>query len=50
MKNSTTTERLLMIYVIALRESYNNAIVDQIILIKHNFNLSDAMKKGTIIP
>lgn len=38
-RNSSTTEKRLMIDVMAVREAYKDGIIDDIICIRRNFNL-----------
>lgn len=42
-RNVPTTEKRLMINIKAAREAYNEGIVENIIWIRRNYNLSDAL-------
>lgn len=46
--NARTTENCVMVDIKAGRESYNGDIIDDIIWIRWNFNLDDAMAKPAI--
>lgn len=45
--NRTNTEKVLMIYIKAARVAYDEGIIDDIIWIRRNYNLADAMRKAT---
>lgn len=48
--NEFITKRRLTIYIKASRESYNDGIVNDIIWIRREHSLADAMTKHTILP
>lgn len=49
-RTASPTEKRLIIDEKVAREAYNDVIVDDIILLGRNYNVSDVIKKTTIIP
>lgn len=48
--NASTRDRRLMVDIKAARDAYNEGIVNDIIWIRLEYNLSDAMTKHKILP
>ena len=44
-RNAATTEKRLMIDVKAAREAYNQGIIEDVMWIRRDYNLADAMTK-----
>ena len=49
-RNASTTERRLMIDIKAAREAYNEGTINDVIWIRRDYNLADAMTKYKIQP
>lgn len=49
-RNASTTERRLMIDIKAAREAYNEGTINDVVWIRRDYNLADAMTKYKILP
>lgn len=50
MRNSSITEQRIIIDIKAGMESYNEVIINDVIRIRREYNLEDAMTKASVLP